>query len=297
MKYQYKKVDAFTTEHSLGNPAACLYLKEEESLSEAEMLAIGKAHEHFVSEVVFCRQLIGSEVDYDLRYYSSECEVDFCGHGTIACMYNLIKNDPQLIEKDSLKIHTQKGVLNVYNEVAAQDAVFISAPEPKYYSYQANKAKLAEALRINEQVIKEDLPIEVIDAGLKTLIIPIINLREEVELLPIKDELEQFVRDENVDIILVYSKETENPNAFIHSRVFSPKYGYLEDPATGSGNSALGYYLLKYQLWTGEAIQIEQGNTYGHFNKVNLMTKEIDNQQKVLFGGKAKERIEGFYIV
>jgi predicted PhzF superfamily epimerase YddE/YHI9 len=31
-------------------------------------------------------------------------------------------------------------------------------------------------------------------------------------------------------------------------RVFAATFGYLEDPATGSGNSALGYYLLQHQL-------------------------------------------------
>ncbi len=36
-----------------------------------------------------------------------------------------------------------------------------------------------------------------------------------------------------------------------HTRVFAPKFGYLEDPATGSGNSAFGYYMLKNALWDG----------------------------------------------
>lgn len=297
MKYQYKKVDAFTTEHSLGNPAACVYLKADENLNEAQMLSIGKAHKHYVSEVAICKVHEGTEFDYDMRYYSSECEVDFCGHGTIACMYSLIKDSPELIEKESIAIRTQKGVLKVYNEIPSQDAVFISAPQPRYYAYEVNHQKICEALRIKEEEMSKSLPIEVIDAGLKTLIIPLVNLKSEVATLPDRAELEAFVRQEEVDIILIYSEETEDAKSFRHTRVFSPKFGYLEDPATGSGNSAFGYYLLKHHFWEGEPIRIEQGNTYGAFNEVCLMTEAQGDEKVVLFGGKAKERIEGFYLL
>jgi len=36
----------------------------------------------------------------------------------------------------------------------------------------------------------------------------------------------------------------QNQNLYI-----APKFGYLEDLATGLGNSAMGYYMLKNQLW------------------------------------------------
>ena len=52
-KYTYKKIDAFTSGDSLGNPAACLLLGNE-VLTPAEMLLFGQQHKGFVSEVVFC---------------------------------------------------------------------------------------------------------------------------------------------------------------------------------------------------------------------------------------------------
>ena len=194
-------------------------------------------------------------------------------------------------------IRTQKGILEVYNHIAEDQAVFISAPLPRYYENQIEYKKLAKALSIKEEEIDKDLPVEIIDAGLKTLIIPMSSLKSEVETLPQLKVLEQFVREEEIDIILIYSTETEGKDSFMHTRVFAPKFGYLEDPATGSGNSALGYYLLRHHLWNGELIRIEQGNVYGAFNEVCLLVQEQKGQKKVLFGGKAKERIEGFYIV
>lgn len=80
---------------------------------------------------------------------------------------------------------------------------------------------------------------------------------------------------------------------FCHTRVFAPKFGYLEDPATGSGNSAFANYLLRHKLWDGQPISIEQGGDNIAFNKIKL--KEKDEQ--VLFGGKASLRIEGYYYL
>lgn len=96
ISYKYNKIDAFTAGNSLGNPAACLYLSPEQRLSKHEMLEIAKQHKGFVSEVIYC---VNSDASIHLTYYSSECEVDFCGHGTIACMYSLIKYSPALLEK------------------------------------------------------------------------------------------------------------------------------------------------------------------------------------------------------
>ena len=57
-KYQYKKADAFTSENSLGNPAACIYIGENQSLTDDEMLYIAEQHKGFVSEVVYCSKIL-----------------------------------------------------------------------------------------------------------------------------------------------------------------------------------------------------------------------------------------------
>ena len=80
-QYRYVKSDAFTSGDSLGNPASCIFTGQED-LSPEQMQAIAAEHKGFVMEVVFCGQ---SEVaDCKLTYYSSECEVEFCGHSSMA---------------------------------------------------------------------------------------------------------------------------------------------------------------------------------------------------------------------
>ena len=290
--FEYRKIDAFTSGNSLGNPAACLYLSSEQNLSEDEMLSIAKQHKGFVSEVIYC--LSESQSKYKLKYYSSECEVDFCGHGTIACMYNLIKETPELINLREITINTnKKGILTVYNEMEAQNAVYITAPNPKYIGANIDINDIAKNMSININQISNDYPIDIIDAGLKTLIIPINTLNDEINIFPNEQTLKEFCLINDVDIILIYTLETDNSKNVAHTRVFAPKFGYLEDPATGSGNSAFGYYMLKNDAWSGNPISIEQGGIDRIFNTINLSYKD----NKVLFGGKATIRIKGLFYL
>jgi len=270
--YQYRKIDAFTSENSLGNPAVCIYLEENQSLTDTEMLAIAKQHHGFVSEVVYCKQK--SQADYHLTYYSSECEVDFCGHGTIACMSDLIMETPYLMTQKEITIQTnKKGSLNVYNEIQSQGSVYITAPIPQYIKAAPNTKSIAENLGFRSGQISDTFPIEVIDAGLKTLIVPISALNDEINVFPNEQTLKEFCITADIDITLIYSLEVADNHNIAHTRVFAPKFGYLEDPATGSGNSAFGYYMLKNDLWDGKPVSVEQGGADRVFNSVKLNTR------------------------
>ena len=291
-EYQYRKIDAFTVGQSLGNPAACIYLNDEQNLTDFEMLEIAKQHKGFVSEVVYCKKT--APLTFHLTYYSSECEVDFCGHGTIACMYNLIVETPELMEQKEITIQTnKKGSLSVFNEIKERESVYITAPAPKHIGTNLSKPHISEKLAIDITEISDELPLDIIDAGLRTLIIPISKLHNEIGIFPNEQALKHFCLSEDIDIILIFSMETKDEQNIAHTRVFAPKFGYLEDPATGSGNSAFGYYMLNNDLWNGKPVAIEQGGEDGVFNSVKLQC----NGGKVIFGGKATTRIKGIYCV
>ena len=288
--YHYRKIDAFTSAGSTGNPAACIYLEKNQTLTDAEMLSIAKQHKGFVSEVIYCAE--NTDSSYSLSYYSSECEVEFCGHGTIACMYNLIKENPLLLNQSEIIIHTRrKGTLTVFNEVPERDAVYITAPTPMYIETPADVKKAAEVLSLHYNDISDVS--EIIDAGLKTLIIPVKEFDTEINVFPDEQVLKTFCLDSGIDIVLIYCSEVSDRKNRAHTRVFAPKFGYLEDPATGSGNSAFGYYMLKHNLWDGNPISIEQGGADRVFNIVNLMYRD----GQVLFGGSATARIKGIYYL
>ncbi len=289
--YKYKKINVFTSKRSLGNPAVFIDL-DRDTLSHSEMLNIAKEHQGFVSEVVFATRDTSGSIR--LMYYSSECEVNFCGHGTIATMYEIIKNDKDVKGSCEIEIQTnKKGKLKVYNEIPNEDAVYITAPDPIMHGTAVSRKDIAQALNIETNQISQEHPIDVIDAGLKTLIIPITSLRTEISMYPEINGLKEFCEKNAIDIILIFSLEVENAKNRAHSRVFAPKFGYLEDPATGSGNSAFGYYLIKNGMWDNGLITIEQGGDDRVFNEINL--KLFGG--KVLFGGRATLKIEGTYFL
>ena len=95
----------------------------------------------------------------------------------------------------------------------------------------------------------------------------------------------------------MFSKECFDKKNSYRTRVFAAIFGYLEDPATGSGNSALGNYLLKRNMWNGDLITIEQNGLKDNFNTVKLTTKDVDKTKVVLFGGGAKVKIDGTYLL
>ncbi len=288
-KYKYKKVNAFTSGVSKGNPAAYLMI-DNDTLSQEEMLEIGREHSGFVSEVVFCSS--SQVADLKLTYYSSECEVDFCGHGTIATMYDRIQCDDKLKQKREIAIETnKKGILTVYNSIEDEDAVYITSPEAQYLKLNLSKDQIAGALCLPEVEFDEKYPIDFINAGLRTLIVPVKKYEKEISIYPDEAQLKKFCIMNKIDIILIFCMTASKDEYIAHTRVFAPKFGYLEDTATGSGNSAFANYLFKNNLWKGLPVNIEQGGDNIEFNTVKLKM----NGNRVLFGGKAKVIIDGEY--
>jgi len=293
-KLPFKKIDAFATEHSDGNPAGLITLQKEEDLSPEEMLRIALELKTYVSEVGYIWPLDKNR--YRLKYYSPEREVNFCGHATIALMYDLFTSHNELINKERIDIVINQGIIQVENRIKKENAVFIMAPPPREGHPLLKKEEIARNLNIHMDNIDKNLPVELIDAGLKTLLVPINNLDALLEISPELERLKEFCEYNGIDIVEVFTPETCNKKNHYRARVFPATFGYLEDPATGSGNSAFGYYLMNNGLWTHSTMVIEQNASRERYNIIKLQKKQDDlGNDRIIFGGGAITRIEGFY--
>ena len=293
-EFRFKKIDAFAENNSRGNPAGCIRLETFVDISEEEMQQIAKELQGFVSEVGFVSQ---TEPDqYKLRFFSSEREVDFCGHAAIAIMHDFLRNK-NLWNIKELSISTHRGELTVLNRIREEDSVYIRAPEPVWAEKTISRDEVSGYLRVSAEGLDENTAI--INAGLTTLLVPVKKLEDLLHIKPDILQLKEFTLKKGIDIIEVFTSETTSENSDYRVRVFAPKFGYLEDPATGSGNSAFGYYLLKNKLWDGlQPLSLEQNSDKINFNVVKLMTqKDSKNNLKVFFGGKGILRIDGKYIL
>jgi len=293
-KLRFKKIDAFASEHSCGNPAAVVCLDRLEELSEDEKMRIAKELKGFVSEVGYVCP--GTETDYELCYYSSEREVAFCGHATIAIMNDIVASHEALHSQTTLSIATRTDRLQVENRYRDEKSVYISAPLPRFSMKEVGAADIAAALTSRLEDLDPSRPIQMINGGLETLIVPMTGLASILRVTPDLQMLNEFCLRTGADIVLLYSSEVSFPESRYRTRVFAPPYGYLEDPATGSGNSAFGYYLLAHGMWNGNNMIIEQNGFRDAPNFVRIFSpKNGASNSRVWFGGGAVVRIDGYY--
>lgn len=293
-RLRFKKIDVFSYQKSGGNPAGCIYLDNPDALSPVQMQQIAREMSACVSEVVYVYR---EENITTLRFFSSECEVAFCGHGIIAAMYDLIKNNLTLLRDPVIRIRIGGRETLVRNDIAKTDSVFISAPPALSLKTNLDTDTIAAALRVPPGEIADPAGISVINAGLATLLVPLRSLATVLSTRPDPQYLREFCTSHGIEIILIHTPETSISGASYRTRVFAPVFGYLEDPATGSGNAAFGYYLLAAQRWDGKLLTIEQGRNRDHPNIIRLISDSSEKQRTVFFGGSAVVRFEGEYLL
>ncbi|WP_317065289.1 PhzF family phenazine biosynthesis protein [Methanoculleus caldifontis] len=293
-RYRFKKIDAFASGRSSGNPAGYIALFPDDEITDGDMQQIARELKGFVSEVGFLRDGTPGVCDLSIRYFSCEREVEFCGHATIAIMDDLVRNDDRFRNRESLLLQTNKGVVKVLNRTTVDGMVYIRAPEPEFSSACPGAAETAAALGLELPEIDPGIPIGVVNAGLDTLLVPLVSLDACIRCSPDYTALRAFAFAHAVDVVVIYTHETEYAEHDLHSRVFAPTFGYLEDPATGSGNAALGNFLVRENLWTDRSLVIEQGPDREDPNIVRLLRPEDGG---LMFGGRGQVRIDGSYVL
>jgi PhzF family phenazine biosynthesis protein len=124
--------------------------------------------------------------------------------------------------------------------------------------------------------------------------VPVKSLETVLTMHPDQEKLRQFSLGCDFDITHVFTPQTAQAANRFRVRVFPPRFGYLEDPATGSGNSAFGYYLITENRWPGD-MSLEQGPLRDNPNIVKIKRQTINGEERILFGGSATTRVEGLY--
>lgn len=291
--HPFKKIDAFATATSSGNPAAAVYLESFDAITEAEMQRIARELKGFVCEVGFIARLAPDA--FKLRYFSSEKEVEFCGHATIAILHDLVTHDATLAALDRILLHTNKGILPVENR---DGAVYIHAPEPVFTECLLDPGEIAGALNIPLSALDLSLETGLVNAGNQTLCLPLRTCRDVTGAAPDFRAVLGFCERHKLDVITIFSTQVADAANRLRTRVFAAPFGYLEDPATGSGNAALGYHLHHCGHWDGGPIRIEQNASLENPNIVRLgSVPDPANGIRVTFGGSAILRIEGRYWI
>jgi PhzF family phenazine biosynthesis protein len=91
MQLELYQVDAFTNRLFAGNAAAVVPLPDDMAGWPSEQLMLQIAAENNLSETAFLKKL--APAHYQIRWFSPLCEIDFCGHATLAAAFVLFARD------------------------------------------------------------------------------------------------------------------------------------------------------------------------------------------------------------
>lgn len=229
-----RRYAAFTHDPDGGNPAGVVVT---DTLPD-EVVMLEVAADVGYSETAFVapRETAG---EYDVRYFSPEAEVPFCGHATIATAVALADDDPDL---ERVVLHTRTDEIPVaVSRTGGLATATLTSPATSHTS--PSDEVLDEALDgfgWDRGVLADDLAPVVASAGADHLVLPLAS-RELLAAMDYDFAVVRalMVREDWTTIDLVWR---ELPTRF-HARNAFAVGGVVEDPATGAAAAALGGYL------------------------------------------------------
>jgi PhzF family phenazine biosynthesis protein len=228
MKLTLYQVDAFTDKIFGGNPAAVIPLKKWIPDALMQQLAL----ENNLSESVFFVQSEKKGVDYDIRWFTPELEINLCGHATLASAYVVMEILKE--KKKKVVFNSKSGLLTVRKDSQKKFMGLMDFPSWKPEKINDYPQELIASLG-NPEII-----------GVYKHRDCLIELANEEAVKKIQPDFTLMKKTGEKVIITApgnasdRSKPTDasEPIDFI-SRFFAPTAGVDEDPVTGSAHSQL----------------------------------------------------------
>lgn len=291
-------VDVFAEEKYQGNQLAVF--ENADGLSDEMMLKI--AREINFQETTFIISDEERNGGFDVRIFTPEYEVPFAGHPTLGTAF-VLQNLPQNTDKQSITLNLKIGQVPVSKE---NETLWLEINNPVFG--KSFNSEIAHLFGLKPEDIDETYPIKVVSTGLPYLILPLKKLTtiqgirfndEQVKNWLLENHLYKTnAHDKLTTAFFAFTRETEKVENQLHARMFCyENEKIVEDAATGSANSCLLAYLLKYE--SNEInYQVEQGYEIGRPSLIKIKGTVNEKQDFSLkVGGKTKLIAQGKWFV
>lgn len=263
MRIPLHQIDAFTREPFKGNPAAVCVL--DAWLPDATMQAI--ASENNLAETAF---LVEEPSGWRIRWFTPGCEIDLCGHATLATAFLLFTElRPGL---DSVTFQSMSGPLGVTREGDRLVLDFPSRPPRKVAAVPG----LSEGLRAAPR-----------EVGVSRDILAVFG--SEADIRALDPDFTKLAALDTVGIIATAPAST--PGVDFVSRFFAPSVdvGVPEDPVTGSAHCTLiPFWAERLGKSAMKALQVSK--------RGGELRCELRGD-RVRIGGHAVKVIEGAFLL
>ncbi|MEY4565942.1 MAG: hypothetical protein RLY14_912 [Planctomycetota bacterium] len=275
-KPYFALVDAFADGPFSGNPAGvCITF---ESLSTELMQRV--AMEVNQAETAFL--FPADDQFWSLRWFTPACEVDLCGHATLAASVALWRLFPEAVA-DTVHFRTRSGLLTA-TRLAASAPSTMQRVELDFPAEVPVPAELPPS--VTESLGLTSKPVGVYRNRMDYLL----EIQSLEELLQIKPDMQKLAEIDTRGFILTTAANVQSPSGDFQSdfvsRFFAPRFGVDEDPATGSAHCAL-FPFWRSRLGTSALVGYQASKRGG------WIECHSGENERVKLRGKAYCTIEG----
>ena len=298
---RFVQVDVFTDTPFCGNPLAVIL--DGQGLTGQQMQAI--AREMNLSETTFILPPTDASAHARVRIFTPQLELPFAGHPVVGTSYVLVTEGliPRREGSFDLRLELGVGVLpvGITCTEGAVTQVTMTQQAPQFLAVLPpdDAGQLATGLGLDPQdVLGTGLPAQLVSTGLPQLMVPVGSLAAVRAIKLELGRLAMICGRYDTHSIYAFSRETVTPSAHVHSRLFAPLAGVLEDPATGSASGALGAYLVHHRLFGGDdavvRLENEQGHELGRPSRIFIeVSRSGTTISRVRVGGQVVKVIDG----
>ncbi|OFV92836.1 MAG: hypothetical protein A3G76_02560 [Acidobacteria bacterium RIFCSPLOWO2_12_FULL_65_11] len=247
--YRYLHLDVFTDRLFGGNPLAVVL--DPRGLSTETMQAVAK--EMNFSETTFVLPPEQPGTDVRLRIFTPAAELPFAGHPTIGSAFALAHAGVIAHLRDQWVFGLGVGPVPVSLTWRDERLAFawMTQPIPTFGDPIPEPGRVAAALGLSEAAVGgTGLPVQVVSSGAPFLFVPL-TTRRAVDCASVDPAaIEALFEWANIDAlgVFLFSPERAGDRATVYSRMFAPKLGIMEDPATGGAGGPLGSYLVRHKV-------------------------------------------------
>ncbi len=129
------------------------------------------------------------------------------------------------------------------------------------------------------------------------MIVPVRTLTAVRSIRPDASAITELCGRFGANGLMAFTTVTVEPSATVHTRMFAPAIGILEDPATGSASGALGAYLVQngvVDVGPMTELVVEQGYEMERPSNILVRVESDDDAiQSVKVGGQVVMVVEG----
>lgn len=298
---KFYQADVFTGLPFGGNPVAVF--PDAQGLTHVQLQQI--AREMNLSETVFVLPPTDKTAVARLRIFTPTQEIPFAGHPVLGTFFVLAELGIISVKEPVTRLIQECNIglfpVELHVEAGLVERVVMTQPKPEFLGpvdEMEDLYKIASALGMAKHMIADTKwPIEVVSTGLPVVIVPARTLTAVRSIQPDASAIMDICHRVGANGIMVFTTVTVEPSATVHTRMFAPSIGILEDPATGSASGALGAYLVQngvVDVAPLTEIIVEQGYEIERPSQIFVQVESDDDIiQTVKVGGQCVMTVEG----